>query len=193
MDEHNLIELAKSGDQEAFRALVETHQAMVYNLAFRMVANAEDAADLTQEVFLSVWRNLSSFQGKSAFSTWLYRLTTNAAIDFLRKEKHRNTVSITVEDEEGEHELDVPDETASPQQELERKELREAVREGLARLSPDHRQILLLREMEGLSYQEIADVLDLEEGTVKSRIARARLALRDYLQKTGNFSPGEPS
>lgn len=193
MDEHNLIELARSGNQDAFRTLVETHQSMVYTLAYRMVSNPDDAADLTQEVFLSLWRNLSSFQGKSALSTWLYRLTTNAAIDFLRKQKRRPTISLTVEEDEEDRELDIPDKTASPQQELERQELRRAVREGLSALSPDHRQILLLREMEGLSYQEIANILDLEEGTVKSRIARARLALRDYLLKTGNFSPGPTS
>lgn len=194
MDEHNLIELAQSGNQSAFRTLVETYQSMVYNLAYRMVNNPEDAADLTQEVFLSVWRNLRSFQGRSALSTWLYRLTANAAIDFLRKEQRHPTVPLTAEDSDGEERaLDIPDESASPQRELERKELREAIEQGLATLSPDHRQILLLREMEGLSYQEIAQALGLEEGTVKSRIARARLALRDFLRKTGNFSPGTSS
>lgn len=194
MEEHNLIELAKAGDQNAFRTLVETHQAMVYNLAYRMVNNPEDAADLTQEVFLSVWRNLRSFQGKSALSTWLYRLTANAAIDFLRRERRHPTVPLTGESpDREERELDIPDESASPQRALERKELQEAIEQGLATLSPDHRQILLLREMEGLSYQEIAQTLGLEEGTVKSRIARARLALRDFLRKTGNFSPGTSS
>ena len=123
-----------------------------------------------------------------------FTLTANAAIDFLRKEQRHPTVPLTAEDSDGEERaLDIPDESASPQRELERKELREAIEQGLATLSPDHRQILLLREMEGLSYQEIAQALGLEEGTVKSRIARARLALRDFLRKTGNFSPGTSS
>ena len=190
MEEQELIRLVKKGDQEAFRSLVEAHQQRVYNLAYRMVGDAEDAADLTQEVFLSLWRGLGSFRGESALSTWLYRLTSNAAIDLLRRRKRRPVVSLTTEDQEV---LDLPDDSASPQKELEKRELREAVRQGLDRLSPDHRQVLLLREMEGLSYREIGEVLHLEEGTVKSRIARARLALRDYLLKTGNFSPGGSS
>ncbi|MCI9403303.1 MAG: sigma-70 family RNA polymerase sigma factor, partial [Oscillospiraceae bacterium] len=152
------------------------------------------AADLTQEVFLSAWRSLGSFQSQAAFSTWLYRLTSNACIDFLRKEKRRSALSLTTEGEEEEgRELEVADQRFSPERELEKKEARRAVREGLAALSPEHRQVLVLREMEGLSYTEMAHLLDLEEGTVKSRLARARLALKDFLQKSGNFFVPEPS
>ena len=194
MTESELVRAAQAGDQSAFGQLVTANQAMVYSLAYRMTGNPEDAADLTQEAFLNAWRSLGTFEGQSAFSTWIYRLTSNACIDFLRREKRRNSFSMTLEDEEDEdRQADLPDDRWSPQRELERQEAQEAVRQGLAALSPEHREVLILRELEGLSYAEIAQALDLEEGTVKSRIARARLSLRDFLIKSGNFFETPPS
>lgn len=189
MTEQELVRAAQKGSQDAFAKLVEQNQGKIYNLCYRMTGNPEDAADLTQEAFLNAWRGLSKFGGQSAFSTWLYRLASNACIDFLRREKHRNALSMTLDEEDGEdgREAQIPDERYSPQRELERKEAHEALQRGLTSLSPEHRQVLLLREIQGLSYTEIAQCLGLEEGTVKSRIARARLSLKDYLQKTGNF------
>lgn len=189
MTESELVRAARSGDQSAFEALVKANQAMAYQLAYRMTGNPEDAADLTQEAFLNAWRGLSAFDGRASFSTWLYRLTSNACIDFLRREKRRVSLSMTLEDEEDEEgrQAQLPDSRYSPERELEKKEAAEAVRRGLAALSDEHREVLVLRELEGLSYTEIAQTLSLEEGTVKSRIARARLALREFLQKEGNF------
>lgn len=191
MTDLELVTAAQQDDQAAFGALVEKYQAMAYSQALRMVGNPDDAADATQDAFLNAWRALPGFQGQSSFSTWLYRLTSNACIDLLRRSKRRPTLSITVadEDEEGPQETDIPDERWSPERELERKETRQTVRSGLSALSPEHREVLALREFEGLSYQEIAQLLELEEGTVKSRIARARLALREFLLNSGNFSP----
>lgn len=190
MSEQELIQAARSGDQRAFAALVEANQAMVYSLAYRMTGNSEDAADLTQEAFLNAWRGLARFQGQASFSTWLYRLTSNACIDFLRREKRRSTLSLTLEaDEEESRQTEVSDERWSPEALLDRQESLQAVRRALGQLSDEHREVLLLRELEGLSYREIAQALGLEEGTVKSRIARARLALRDFLLQSGNFFP----
>ncbi|MBP3521044.1 MAG: sigma-70 family RNA polymerase sigma factor, partial [Oscillospiraceae bacterium] len=102
MTESELVRAARSGDQSAFEALVKANQAMAYQLAYRMTGNPEDAADLTQEAFLNAWRGLSAFDGRASFSTWLYRLTSNACIDFLRREKRRVSLSMTLEDEEDE-------------------------------------------------------------------------------------------
>lgn len=193
MTEQELVHSARKGDSMAFGGLMQAHQDKIYTLCYRMTGNAEDAADLTQEVFLSAWRSLSRFQEQSSFGTWIYRMATNASIDFLRREKRRQVLSMTMEEDSEERQAQVPDERYSPHRLLEQKEARQAVADALAALSPEHRQVLVLREMEGLSYQEIGQLLDLEEGTVKSRIARARLALRDFLIKSGNFSAPPPS
>lgn len=190
MTEEELIAQAAKGDQDAFAQLLELHKGKVYGLTLRLTGSVEDAMDLTQETFFNAWRGLPRFNGQSKFSTWLYRLATNAAIDFLRREKRRSavaTVPLHVE-EEPQRALDIPDHRFTPQTELERKELQKAIQRGLERLSDEHRQALVLREVNGLSYAEIAQVLGLEEGTVKSRIYRARLALRKALLADGNFS-----
>ena len=187
--EWELVQRARQGDEDSFAALVEQNQGRIYNLALRMTGNPDDALELSQEAFLNAWKGLGKFQGDSSFATWLYRLTSNVCIDFLRREKRRNALSMTIslDDEEEARQAELPDERFSPHVEAERRERREALRASLNTLSAEHRRVLILRELEGLSYGEIAQVLGLEEGTVKSRIARARLALRNYLKKQGNF------
>lgn len=190
MDDRLLVLQAKEGSREAFTALMELYQTKVYNLALRMTGSPEDAADLSQEAFLNAWRGLPTFQGSSSFSTWIYRLTSNACIDFLRREKRRKNVegAFSLDDEETDYAALIPDERPSAQALLEGRELKEAIARGLRQLSEEHRQVLVLREVNGLSYTEIAKITGLEEGTVKSRIARARLALRKILRSDGNFS-----
>ena len=180
-----VIQAVLDGDVNAYEALVKKN---VYNLALRMTGNSEDAADMAQEAFIKAYNSLTAFRGDSKFSVWLYRIVSNVCLDFLRSRSRKQTVSLSTENDDGEEvELDIADETHSPEQLLDRSLTRDAVRRGLAALPPDHREILLLREIQGLSYEEIADVLGLEAGTVKSRIFRARKKLCSFLIKDGNI------
>lgn len=158
MTEQELVSRAKQGDQTAFAQLVEANQNKIYSLTLRMSGHPEDAADLAQEAFLRAWRTLPSFQGDSSFSTWLYRLASNICIDFLRQEKRkRAAVNVTsLDEDDSSAAADIPDHRFSPQNELERKELQQAVGQALLKLSDEHRQVLILRELDGLSYTEIA-------------------------------------
>ena len=170
--EQDILRRAQQGDSEAFRQLVEAYQTQVYRLALRM-CGADDADDVTQDAFVAAWRALPS--------TWLYRLTTNAAIDYLRREKrHRAAGDIA--------ELELPDDAPTMQELSERAETQSRVRRALSRLSDEHRQVLLLRYMQELDYGEIAAALEVSEGTVKSRINRAKARLRELLTDTGNLS-----
>lgn len=190
MEEKHLIRQAANGDRDAFARLLERYQKQVYHQALRMVGSPEDAADMTQEAFFKAWQGLPGFQGESSLSTWLYRLTNNVCIDFLRREKKRRG-DLSLDSSDNAAAIPLTDSSPSPQAALEHKELRQAIEAGLAQLSDEHRQVLVLREISGLSYEEIGSLLDLSPGTVKSRIARARLSLAKFLRKTGNFS--EPS
>ncbi len=186
--ELTVIRRVQHGDAEAFGMLVEAYQKNVFNVALQMTGNREDAQDMAQEAFLKAYSSLNSFRGDSKFSSWLYRIVANVCLDFKRRQGRRPSSSLTVEDEEGEVlELDIADESQSPEKLLERKLTREAVRRGLAELPEEQRQILLLREIQGLSYEEIGEAMGLEPGTVKSRIFRARKKLCAFLLKDGNI------
>ena len=183
MNELLLISRARGGDREAFGELVEQYRDNVYRLAYRMCGNTYDADEAAQEAFVAAWRALPNFRGDAKFSTWLYRLTTNAAIDVMRREKRHQTVG------DGEM-IEVADDADSPQETVERTEQQEAVQEALSTLSEEYREVLLLRYMEELDYAEIAEVLQLPSGTVKSRINRAKAALKTALLKSGNIFGG---
>ena len=188
MTDQELAARARAGDQDAFEQLVLDNQNKVYSLAVRLVGDREEAADLAQEAFLKAWQSLSSFQGESSFSTWLYRLTTNLCIDHLRRQKRRQETApaVSLDDEEAGW-AEPADWEQDPHRRLEASERGRALARGLEQLPEHQRRPLMLRELSGLSYQEIAQALDLDLGTVKSRIARARLALRKILQEDGNF------
>lgn len=192
--EQEVIRRVLDGDSESFEQLIREYEKNVYNLALRMTGSSEDAYDMSQEAFLKAYTSLRSFRGDCKFSVWLYRIVSNVCLDFLRSRSRRSTESLTVENDEGEEAIrEIPDEQLSPETLLEKKLTREAVRRGLLALPEDQRKILLLREIEGLRYEEIASVLDIEPGTVKSRIFRARKKLCAILAADGNISVSGPS
>lgn len=189
-EEARLLSRAKGGDADAFEALVTENERLVYSVCVKMLKHEQDAQDAAQETFIKAFTSLASFRGESRFSVWLYRMASNVCIDMLRKNAPAE-VSLSAEDDEGgERELELPDTRCLPENELEKKELREAVREGLMRLPPESRQILVLREIGGESYEEISASLGLDLGTVKSRLFRARKKLCAVLTESGNiFAP----
>ncbi len=189
-EEAKIIRAVLDGNANAFEDLVLEYQDRVYHIALKMTSSQEDAFDLSQETFLKAYRTLGSFRGESGFGSWLYRMCANLCIDFLRKRKRRGQEQILSLDEtdEGGRPRELPDLRYEPQKELERKEQRALVRDGLRRLPEEQRLILILRDVEGLSYQEISETLTIELGTVKSRIYRARARLAALLTSDGNFS-----
>ena len=190
MEEKELIRRCRQGDEAAFEALIRLHEKQVYTLCRRMCRDENDALEAAQDTFLAVWRGIGSFRADAAFSTWLYRLASNACLDLLRREK-RHAGAASLDDPDAP--LDPPDPSPQPEEAAERAETRRMVREGLLSLPEHYRQALILREMEQLSYAEIAQIAQLDVGTVKSRISRARQALRNYLAASGNFFERAPS
>lgn len=188
MQDELLIRRAQRGDADAFEQLLLEHQKNVYNLCYRMAGNPDDAMDLSQETFLRAWRCLDQYQFASAFSTWLYRLCSNICIDFLRRRRRQQTVPLTFEDADGEEQTyAVPDAQPLPEEQVELKLTRETLAAAMAQLLPEHRAVLQLRVVNEMSYEQIADVLDIQTGTVKSRLSRARNQLKKILER-GNLS-----
>jgi RNA polymerase sigma-70 factor (ECF subfamily) len=163
--------------------LVEAYQKKIFNLAFRMIGNYDDAGDLAQEALIRVYKSIAGFKAQSSFSTWIYRITTNVCLDEIRKRKNKKVLSLDEEIhvEDGEMQRQIESDDPLPEEVFEREELRQIVGDAIASLPEEQRTVLTLRDLQGLSYEEIADILDCPGGTVKSRINRARQALKNAL------------
>jgi len=187
-EELHIIQKVTDGDTNAFEDLVIANQKNVYNLALKMTGNEEDALDISQEAFLKAYSRIGSFRGESKFSVWMYRLTYNLCIDFLRKKTPGGVISISQQDADGEtYDLEIPDVRELPEDSAMRRETREIIAKSIDELSPRYREIIILREISDMSYSDIAKTLGLDEGTVKSRLARARIKLSDILVSKGTF------
>ncbi|BCV25345.1 RNA polymerase sigma factor [Gelria sp. Kuro-4] len=175
-----LVSACRRGDQDAFATLVERYQGKIYNLAYRLLGNADDAGEMAQEVFCRAYVKLGEFRGEASFSTWLYRIAHNICYDELRRRRRRPVVSLEAETESGTR-LEVSAPQPGPAELCARQAVRERLQQLIATLPPDQRTALVLRDIQDLSYEEMAQVLQCSLGTVKSRLNRARRTLRDKL------------
>ncbi len=181
MTDNEIIELCKKGDRDAFTALIEKYQNQVFNIAYGMLSDYEDASDAAQEVFIKVYRSISSFKGQSSFTTWLYVICRNVCNDILRK-RQRSGISISIDADEEESSLkELKSDLPTPEEQTEMTERQAAVRAAIDSLKPEYREILLYADMHQLSNNEVAKILRCPVGTVKSRLNRARNALRKKL------------
>lgn len=184
-DERKLVQKAQKGDVKAFEKIVEDYQGVVYSVAYRYAENTQDAADMAQEVFIKMFKNINSFQEKSKLSTWIYRVATNMCIDIVKKES-RNSVAYSFdegyEDKDGSTLYNgLVDDSMQPDEIVEKREIKDAVNSAISKLSDKYKTVIILRDIEGLHYEEIAEIVDCSVGTVKSRISRGRKNLRKIL------------
>ena len=181
-----MVRRARKGDQYAFDRLIHKYQARIFQFCFRMLDDRDEAEELTQDVFVNVYRNLKRFRQESRFSTWLFQIAKNLTLNRIKYLKRRHffvaqSLDETKKTSEGEFQVDLRDEDTDLEAAYEDRELQQLVQSKIALLRPEHRSALILRDIEGLRYDEIATILKLAEGTVKSRIHRARLELKDSL------------
>ncbi len=190
-EEQRLIEAAQSGEVDAFNQLVRLYESRVYNLCYRMLGDRDAAADVAQDTFISAYRNLGRFRG-GLFRSWLLRIATNACYDALRARKRRPATSLQalgLADDEGVG-FDLPDQGERPDEHALRRELAAAIQRGLAELPEDQRVVIILSDIQGMAYDEIAAVTGANLGTVKSRLSRGRARLRDIL-RAGELLPSK--
>lgn len=186
MNEAELVRRAKNGDTEAFERLISDYQVKIYHIAYHMMANEQDAEDAAQEAILKAYRYLGSFKEESGFYTWLYRITHNICLDMLRKRKrnHTHSMDLVKKDRDGqETELQLVDDKPQPEDELMSRQVQTDMQAAIAELKENYRTVIVLRDIEGMSYEDIAAVTEISVGTVKSRLNRARENLRKIVEK----------
>lgn len=183
LTEQELIQLCKDGDRQAFNQLIAQYQKQVFNIAYGMLSDYEDASDASQEVFVKVYRSIASFRGQSAFSTWIYRICANVCNDSLRKRQRRG-ITVSIENDDDDNTIsEIPSDTPTPEENVMMNERQRAVREAINSLSDEYREIIVYSDINQLSYDEISQILKCPVGTIKSRLNRARNALKKILSE----------
>jgi RNA polymerase sigma-70 factor (ECF subfamily) len=188
MDEQALIGSARKGDARAFNQLVLHYQSMAYNVAYRILSDPDAAADATQDAFVSAFKAMRKFRGGS-FKAWLLRIVTNACYDQLRAKQRRPTSSLDNLPIEVDHTYYLQDPAEQPDEFVERRELNALIQAGISALPPEQRVVLVLSDVQGMSYQEVSEITGVSLGTVKSRLSRGRAKVRDYLVQNGELLP----
>lgn len=183
LEDQLLVERSKKGDRESFEQLVRLYENKVFTIAYRLMGNHADAADLAQDAFIKIYQALPNFRGDSSFSTWIYHITVNVCRDELRKRQRRPTVSLDETTGENNITYEIRSTAPGPEEMLDQNETQVMIQQCLNTLSDDYRSILVMREIQELSYEEIAETLGCSLGTVKSRLSRARQALKEKLSK----------
>lgn len=178
-----LIQKAQKGDTNAFGTLVASYEKFIFNVACKMFSNSEDAADIAQEALIKAYKNIDKFDFNSSFSTWLYRITVNACIDEMRRRKGKDNISIDAEDEESGLTLQIEDTSLGAEERVIQNETVSEVRMAIDKLSEEHKTVIILRDLQDMTYEQVAETLNLSIGTVKSRLARARKSLKDIILK----------
>jgi RNA polymerase sigma-70 factor (ECF subfamily) len=185
LQDRKLVRRLRQRDEEAFCELVRVYQHKVFNVIYRILGDRAEAEDVAQEVFVSIFKHIDGFRGDSKFSTWIYRIATNHArnrLKYLGRRNHRDHQNFEDSHDAIKESSPLSGTIDRPDEQLLGKELERVIQEGLASLTEIHRTILVLRDVEHLSYQEIAEIVELPEGTVKSRLFRARVALKEYIE-----------
>ncbi|KGG81209.1 RNA polymerase subunit sigma-24 [Caloranaerobacter azorensis H53214] len=181
--EHILIKKSSEGDVDAFEELIKDYEKRAYNIAYRLLKNSEDAMDVVQEAFIKIYKSIREFKFKSSFSTWVYRIVVNTSIDFMRSKKVVYSLNEVIKSERGDINIEIADYENTPEIELEKKLTKELVKKSIDKLDDIHRTVIILRDIQGFSYNEISEILGCSLGTVKSRISRGRIALREIILK----------
>lgn len=185
--EEQFIKELKAGKESAFARLIEEHKNKVYRIALSLVKNPTDAEDIAQDVFIKVYTSVSTFKGNSSLATWIYKITYNMSLDFLKSHNRRLKRFKTLDDPEDSEVLNLSDESFLPEKAFENLELKKDLAEAMAKLPEDQRQIVELKDVHGFSYEDIIEMTGTKEGTVKSRLNRARASLRKMLQSKWNI------
>ncbi len=187
IDEKELIRQAKKGDLKAYEDIIGLYEKRVFSTIYYMVKNDNDVEDIAQEVFIKIYKNLNNFKEESSLYTWIYRITVNVCIDELKKRKKVVYLDEKIDTKDGEVELQLPDDSKSPTDIAEDNELKYRLEKCIRKLPESQRMMIILRDIKGFTYMEIAEIMKMNLGTVKSKINRARAALKLLLEEDGTF------
>ena len=187
MSDEELVEKIKKGDIDAYEEIIKKYENKVCGIIYHMIKNQNDVEDLAQEVFIKVYKNLSKFKGDSSLYTWIYKITVNLCLDEVKKRKNIIYLDEKLEVEDGELERELPSSDKTQVELYEEKELKEKLHKCIGKLPEKQRVMIVLRDIKGFSYEEISEITSVKLGTVKSQINRARLKLKELLDKEGTF------